>query len=196
MAVVKRATVKLLGSEFRKVYNFDAKSGKFWMLLPGVVRQELNLDYMRISSASVEDLDKQLASLVQQVKDKKTVVTKVIAINAKLTATIYGNGEDEDGNRRIVIQSREVSFADGLAVSLAVGVYNETKTSLENGFTLKYAYQESTIPESFRDDRGCENAVVVPWTQQLETEIAEYCVKLEDMALKAKELQESVINRG
>lgn len=196
VAVVKQATVKLFGVPFKKVYNFDAKSGSFSMKLPDIVRRELNLDCTTIIGSSVEDLDRQLDSLVQQVKDKQTVVTKVLAFSAKLTATIWEDVADEDGDRRILSKSEEVSFADGLAVSLTAGVYVETKISLDNGFTVKYVYQDSTIPRAFRKVYDRDVRGVVPWTQELEDTIAAYCVKLQAVALEAKELEDMVASYG
>ena len=196
MAVVKRSTVKILGIEFRKVYNYDVKTGKFWMLLPTILKQELHREYSRISGVSVDDLDKQLDLLVQQVKDKNTVVTRVIAIKAKLTATIWGDELDEDGDMQIISTSQEVSFADGLAVSLVAGVYSETKTSLDVGFTVKYTYQHSRIPQSFRQDKICDHYAIIPWTQELEDTIAAYCVRLQAIALAAKDLANLVSTRG
>jgi hypothetical protein len=170
MAKVSKTTWYVDGAPVVCEIHVDS-SGEFSVKLPEPVASTLQKS--RVSGQTLNAARRAWELALAEYANAKTTACKVI---------LYHVGMSMDRLGRSDLQGKfdTVSFSDGIALDLAVGVYEEKKRSLSTGFNYSYTLLESSIPIELslcnvghrRGDRREE--WLLEWTPEREAWFAEF----------------------
>ena len=99
---------------------------------------------------------------------------------------------------RVLFESKQISFAEGEALCLAVAVYTEYKIKLQDAKTrYRYEFCRSSIPygaddrnltERFNPEDADHDSCMVEWSPEREAFFASLVIALEGLIIKLHEL--------
>lgn len=211
MPVVKTQMAYFAGKPFKKVYSVDAKTGQFYMKLPGELVRLLNISD-RVTADKLNELDRQWEALVRQYTSLQTTARKVIIYQYGATASIYEKSskpaepidpEDEPNEHPsawapTIFERDDISFVDGEALSLAVAVFTEhTVHLLDDKQRYRYEFCRSSIPygayareltSRFNPTDADHDSSLIEWTPEREAFFASLVLALEGLIMKLHDL--------
>jgi len=177
MPVVKTESRYFLGVKWKMQVRCN-QDGIFRIKMPDRIRNEMGVN--EVSGKTINDAMRSMTEKLDEFSALQTTERKVIIYNFQATA--YITAPDPDPNAEpddyiCVLNRDDISFCEGMAMSLTAGVFIEYATARSDGKT-SYRYEpiESSIPWCLKDRRSIGRAGVsyeqpdkmLDWTEKRE----------------------------
>jgi len=184
MAKVRSETVWIGGKEFHREIRCD-RDGLFTANLPDYVVEVLG-GRREMGGPTLEACKSAWEAAVKEYLLSRTTRRRVIVYHVRMCARIQRSG-------RAVLARSEMGLSEGMALELAVGVYDEIAVAAPRTGVVKYRYEflDSSIPTAFRITRNALNVPhgdrapgCVEWTPEAEAWFAALCGGYEALLLK------------
>lgn len=180
MPIVTTETIHFDGVDFSLKYCVDRK-GVWSLKLPASLVERLGTQDHAYAD-TLDELKKEWKRLWKEYKEASTSTERIIAWKTEIKARIRADEE-------LLINKAELSFADGLALSLSVGVFDRHTTKTGSKVHTSFDLVDNVISSSaeFRIEYwDWEQGLVkwMPWTQEREDFFAQLVTAFENIILR------------
>lgn len=202
MPVISRTTENLNGVPWKKVVKVDS-GGTFEINVPEAVTKAFGTT--TVSGSTFEAAQRALNELIERFKAANTRVRRVIIHSVKAKAHIFEPDRSALHGERFVFRTDEISFTDGIALSIEVGVYDETTVEANGHTSISYEYVKSKLPvqvaQRYVVQHHREPRAVIEWTQEREDFFVRVVRAMEWLVLEMQKLKDPeslqlIIERG
>lgn len=131
MPKVKQETINFEGKPFVAIYSVDGR-GLFTVHLPEVVREVLNCTC--VTDNTLADCQREFRKALERYWEAQTSTERVILYQVKATAHIWND-------ERVVYSEKDISFTEGMAISVAAQVFDERAIKSADG-SIQYRYDK------------------------------------------------------
>lgn len=142
-----------------------------------------------IRGDTLTEVNKKFKQMLEDYKQSKTIVRKVILYKVAANAYIW-----DEVAKRCMYNNSEISFCAGTSLAVWAAVYNEHEITKPDG-TIVYEYKEaaSGIPsaprsESCKPTWGKKAEYLLPWTEQREAFFTFIIKSMQTLILRLSEV--------
>ncbi len=194
MPVVSTEKTKFEGIDFTKVIKVDS-DGEFSIELPPLLVKTLQLKDSKVRARTKDLVLGAFSDQCNAYRKAKTTTRKVILYRGEFSAHVMS----ADG-KKALISVKDVSFSNGMALDIGVGVYDEIKVEHEDNYhSYRYNYVTSDIPKALKiedtshvdpSDKRESDTQVLDWTKEREAFFANMGTLLQGLIIKLHDMSE------